>query len=406
MVSALLKANLHGLIPGVRAEIREALEGAIELGIRTEEVDRGDGRQVVGRRRFVEGRGGSLEIRQEWVRDRAEKVVADVVAVRIVRRIHLRDEAGEHVGRNEVAIAGAGVAAPWQMAAAIGRIIDADGDLSGEQALDADVPLVDVGVAGFFGAEVVAVVVPPQSERTVFVALRLCDTERKRIGERGELRGEVVIGEEDGIGSAEGGAGILEVGGRAKAVVDARAAPDDGFLIERPSEAYARRPVVAIGGNAATESALVDEEGGAVDRSRRLTRNQNDGLTGAAGKIAELLRVVALGVGRTPFVTQTEIDGEFGSDLPVVLDVESGFHGFVGDAGKNAEAAGIAKAGEECGEGISLRGVAALRKFSGDVLCEMEAAGRIGRLIKVVEEFALLEADFEGVTILDEGNCR
>ena len=72
-----------------------------------------------------------------------------------------RHEVGEGVAGDEVAIARAGVTAPWQVRAAIGGVVDADGDLPGEQALDAEVPLEDVGVVRFFGAEVVAVVVAP-----------------------------------------------------------------------------------------------------------------------------------------------------------------------------------------------------------------------------------------------------
>ena len=218
------------------------------------------------------------------------------------------------------------------------------------------------------------------------------------------MSGEVVVGEEHRVGRAERCAGVLEIGGRAKAIVNASAATNNGFLIERPREADTRSPIVAVGGNAAAESTLIHKERGAVDRSRRLTGKENDGLAGIAGEIAELLIVVAFGVRRTPLVTEAEVDGELWRDLPVVLHVESGFHRFVGNARGNAETAGIAIAHEEAGERVALRGVAALGRLRGDVLREMEAAGRIGRLIEIVEEYALLEADFEGVAILDERN--
>ena len=129
-------------------------------------------------------------------------------------------------------------------------------------------------------------------------------------------------------------------------------------------------------------------------------------LAGAAGEIAELLIVVAIRVGRAPLVTEAEVDGELWSDFPVVLHVEGGFHRFIGDARGDAEAAGVAVAHEEAGEGVALRGVAALGRLGGDVLREVETAGRIGRLIEIVEEYALLEADFEGVAIFDERDRR
>ena len=53
-----------------------------------------------------------------------------------------------------------------------------------------------------------------------------------------------------------------------------------------------------------------------------------------------------------------------------------------------------------------MRGVATLGRHGGDVLREVETAGGIGRLIEIVEEYALLEADFEGVAIFDERDGR
>ena len=174
VVGALLKANLKRVIPGVGTKVREALEGAVELRIRTQQVDERDSRQIVGRGGLVEDCGRALEIGQERIGDRAEEIVADVVAGGIVRRIHCADTRLASVSTgDEVAIARAGIAAPRQVRAAIGGVVDADGDLSGEQALDAEVPLEDVGVVRFLGAEVVAVVVAPVGERTVLVALRL-----------------------------------------------------------------------------------------------------------------------------------------------------------------------------------------------------------------------------------------
>src|ERR1700760_1628448 len=104
------------------------------------------------------------------------------------------------------------------------------------EALYADIPLEDVGVMGFLRAQVVAVVVAPESERAILVALRLRDTKRKRIGERRKLRLEVVGGEEHRIAGLGRCAGVLEIRRGAEAVVDAGPATDNSFLIPRIRE--------------------------------------------------------------------------------------------------------------------------------------------------------------------------
>ena len=40
------------------------------------------------------------------------------------------------------------------------------------------------------------------------------------------------------------------------------------------------------------------------------------------GEIVELKPIEALGVGRAPFIAQTNIDSEPGGDLPIILHVE------------------------------------------------------------------------------------
>ena len=61
VAGALLKANLQRLIPGVGTEVRQALEGAVKLRKRAEEVGLRNGWQIVGGSGLVEDRGGSLE---------------------------------------------------------------------------------------------------------------------------------------------------------------------------------------------------------------------------------------------------------------------------------------------------------------------------------------------------------
>jgi hypothetical protein len=72
VVGALLKANLERVIPGIGAEVREALERTVELWKRTEQVDERYGRQIVGRCGLVEDCRRPLEIGLERVGDRAE----------------------------------------------------------------------------------------------------------------------------------------------------------------------------------------------------------------------------------------------------------------------------------------------------------------------------------------------
>src|SRR5262249_321271 len=105
----------------------------------------------------------------------------------------------------------------------------ADGDFSGEQVLNAQVPLIDIRVARLFSSEVVAVVIAPHGERAVGVSLRLRDTEREGVRERCELRLVVVGREQDWIGCAVCGTGILEVRGRAQTEINARAAAQHGL---------------------------------------------------------------------------------------------------------------------------------------------------------------------------------
>ena len=82
------------------------------------------------------------------------------------------------------------------MRAAVSRIVDVDQDAAGKFVLDAKIPLVNLGVAKRV-AGVIAVAVPPQSQRAVFALLRADESDWKRILQGGVLSDARIFREDD-----------------------------------------------------------------------------------------------------------------------------------------------------------------------------------------------------------------
>ena len=74
--------------------------------------------------------------------------------------------------RYEIPIARAGIPTPGKMGAPVGGIIDPDDDLTGQQALDPEVPLVDVGIPVRRCSQIVAIPVAPLRQVAVLFSLR------------------------------------------------------------------------------------------------------------------------------------------------------------------------------------------------------------------------------------------
>ncbi len=133
LAAALFESKLHRVVAGVRAEIREAVEFAIELRIGTQQIQQRNRWIVVAGIRFIEDGVRSDEQRLKRIRHRA---------VQLIRGVILRDGR-----RNEIPVPRTrAVAALGKMRAAVRRIVDADHDVARQQPLDSGAPLVDLRI--------------------------------------------------------------------------------------------------------------------------------------------------------------------------------------------------------------------------------------------------------------------
>src|SRR5215472_1346590 len=112
------------------------------------------------------------------------------------------------------------------MGTSVGRVVDSDHDLAGQQMLNAQVPLVDVSVLGFCRSQVVAIGVAPLRQLAIDLVLRAGQPEGKRIGERNWstvvcASVEIVGREKHGGTLAKRRTRVLEVGGHAHSVINA-----------------------------------------------------------------------------------------------------------------------------------------------------------------------------------------
>ena len=123
-----------------------------------------------------------------------------------------------------------------------------------------------------------------------------------------------------------------------------------------------------------------------------------------ASEVAELDAIVALVVRGAPFITQAEVQGEFGRDLPIILEIKAGLFRFIRHRWINVDdAAVIGISEEQAGEGIALGpvGRAAVGDLRGHIVSEVEKSGGVRRLEEVVIEQALLTAKFEDVIAMN-----
>src|SRR5580700_5834651 len=97
------------------------------------------------------------------------------------------------------------------MSGAVGNVIYADDDLTGQFPLDSQIPLVNVSVPRRGRAQVVVVGVPPVSQCSILRALRTGKARGKRIFQGRVLAGKVVLREEHCGSFAERSTRILEI---------------------------------------------------------------------------------------------------------------------------------------------------------------------------------------------------
>src|SRR4029077_12240148 len=116
----------------------------------------------------------------------------------------------------------AGRAAPRQACAAIRRIVGRNYHPKWKQVLQAQIPLVDLSVAGLGGAQVVLVDISPFRQLSILHGLWLwhCSGRqvRKQIRQRGVLRDASIVREMNWGISPEGSSGVLEVRRRRNSV--------------------------------------------------------------------------------------------------------------------------------------------------------------------------------------------
>ena len=239
------------------------------------------------------------------------------------------------------------------MRTAVGRVVDAQDDLARQFALDSNIPHVKIGVACRRSTQIVVVAISPLGKLTILPPLRRSKSGWERIFERGILRLEIIIRENDGRRLAERGSRILKVRGRTHAEINSGAAAHDRLLIERVGKTEPRADIISIDRHVPhvragklrcadqllrgwkTDADTSQRRLGAACARRGSAQHicQIDADTRGRGEIAELNAVVALVVRRAPFVANAEVQCELGGYLPVVLEIETGFGRPVGDRG-------------------------------------------------------------------------
>src|ERR1700680_4137403 len=132
------------------------------------------------------------------------------------------------------------------MCTSVRRIVDADHEVTREQALDSRAPLVDLGVSGSLGTQVASIAEAPFGELAVLVPLRRRQSCREWILQSGILRLVKILGEIDWSRLVKGRARVLEVGGDAGSVVNTGAGPDHRLRIPAIGPSQSGREVVSI----------------------------------------------------------------------------------------------------------------------------------------------------------------
>src|SRR3954452_12425302 len=125
--------------------------------------------------------------------------------------------------------------------------------------LHPQVPLVNIGVLGLCGPQVVSIPVTPLRQFAVCLVLRTGYATMKWIGQGSRTGVEVIVREKHGRALTERRTRILEVGGDAHSVIDACAPAKYGVLGQLVSKAKPGSPVVAVGGHGAPMKSVGEE---------------------------------------------------------------------------------------------------------------------------------------------------
>src|SRR4029077_1241850 len=120
------------------------------------------------------------------------------------------------------------VTSPGEMRAVVRRVVRRDHQLTRQQPLYPQTPLIECGLLRGSGTQVVQVGEAPVSQWSVFGGLGSRQSCRKGILQGRESGLKVVLGEIDDPVFAESGPGKLKIGGDVHSIVDTRAAANHG----------------------------------------------------------------------------------------------------------------------------------------------------------------------------------
>ena len=154
-------------------ELRESAERAIKLGKRTQQVDGWDFVIVIEGVRLVKNRVRPLKKRLKRIGNETIEKIRDVRVIHFVPGIQIRYKLIANRGRQKVAICRAGERTVRQMGAAARRIVDPDYELSAEQMLHAQVPLINLRIADRSPIQTIVVWETPKRQRSILISLRL-----------------------------------------------------------------------------------------------------------------------------------------------------------------------------------------------------------------------------------------
>src|SRR5277367_329412 len=143
MAGALLETYLKRVVEGFRLEQRQPFKVAVELRIWPQQIDERDLVIVIQRVGFVKDCIRPAEQGLKGIVYRVVKLI-----VEILRVVLLANGRGNvvSIARGHSATAYSASPAPGQVRAVIGGVISRDHDLSGQQPLHTETPLINIGV--------------------------------------------------------------------------------------------------------------------------------------------------------------------------------------------------------------------------------------------------------------------
>src|SRR5881396_3153692 len=300
------------------------------------------------------------------------------------------------------------------------RVVDAHHNLPREHVLNSEVPLIDLGIPRRPSVQVAGVAETPLCQLAVFGSLRRCETAGKWAGATGRLcRGrpkasklvcEIVFGEEHTRRFRECRTGVLEISGYVHAIEDSCATAQYRIGSKLIGEAKARSEVVSVHRRVATTGTW--EEARASDLANLskvklrvvgvqvATERNVDSCV--SSEIVELEAVESLGVGSTPLVAQSEIQSQLGRSLPVIQHEERGVLRFVRHGGNYVKGGVMRIPGQDRGKRVALSMIivsqAVIGLKGGHIAGEVENAGGVIGLPKVIKEDALLSSKLDGMS--------